>query len=195
MKPVARGVLCGVLMLLAAPTGAQPEADTGSSVLTGTVIDSESRLPVPEVMVVATSSALPEGRGVVTDGRGNYRHSRLPPGLYTLRFVREEYVPRVRADLRLRERRTLRVTAELLRGEGQAMARGPITDVGAASPSVNVDAEFLRRIAMARPTRADDERCHGGSISGVASAPDAPTEEGGAPPGRDAGREEFMMKR
>ncbi|WP_164018557.1 carboxypeptidase-like regulatory domain-containing protein [Pyxidicoccus trucidator] len=162
MKPVARAVLCG-LLLLAVPTVALAEAGTGSSVLTGTVIDSESRLPVAEVVVVATSPALPDERTAVTDARGNYLIPRLPPGGYTLRFERELYVSHVRADIQLREKRTLRVTAELVlearREEAAYLGLQPITDVGATSTSVTVDEEFLRRIAMARPSLEEDAPC------------------------------------
>ena len=46
MKRSARSLLCGLLMM-AAPALAQPDAGTESSTIIGTVIDTQSRQPVP----------------------------------------------------------------------------------------------------------------------------------------------------
>ncbi|MFP2927430.1 carboxypeptidase-like regulatory domain-containing protein [Pyxidicoccus sp. 3LG] len=169
MKPVARSVLCGLLMMLAAPTVAQPEAGTGFSTLTGTVIDSQSRKPVPDVTVTVTSPALRGEQTAVTDARGNYSLPRLPPGLYTLRFEKEPYRVQTRVDLQLREKRTLRVNVELTRAEGDLSGRRPTTDVGFASTRVDVDEEFLRRIALAPPADREDPPCVHESLAEMAS--------------------------
>jgi hypothetical protein len=96
------------LLLLASEARAQ------SSTLLGTVLDSESRIPVTDVIVTATSPSLEGERTTATDARGAYRMSGLPPGSYTLRFEKEQFEPYARADIPLRLNRTLRVNVELL---------------------------------------------------------------------------------
>ena len=126
-----------------------------SSTMIGTVIDAQSRQPVPDVVVVATSPNLQGEQTVVTDGQGNYRIPQLPPGVYTLRFEKEQFRPYARADVQLRLNRTIRINVELLPeslGEVVEITGTPPTiDVGSTTTGVNVDQEFIKRIAVARP--------------------------------------------
>ncbi|WP_342379272.1 TonB-dependent receptor [Myxococcus stipitatus] len=126
-----------------------------SSTMIGTVIDSQSRQPVADVVVTATSPNLQGEQMVVTDAQGNYRIPQLPPGTYTLRFEKEQYKPYARSDVQLRLNRTIRVNVELLPeslGEVVEIVGAPPTiDVGSTTTGVNVDQEFIKRIAVARP--------------------------------------------
>ena len=126
-----------------------------SSTMIGTVIDSQSRQPVADVVVTATSPNLQGEQTVVTDAQGNYRIPQLPPGVYTLRFEKEQYKPYARSDVQLRLNRTIRVNVELLPeslGEVVEIVGAPPTiDVGSTTTGVSVDQEFIRRIAVARP--------------------------------------------
>jgi outer membrane receptor protein involved in Fe transport len=126
-----------------------------SSVMIGTVIDAQSRQPVPDVVVTATSPNLQGEQTVVTDAQGNYRIPQLPPGVYTLRFEKEQFKPYARSDVQLRLNRTIRVNVELLPealGEVLEITGAPPTiDVGSTTTGINVDQEFIRRIAVARP--------------------------------------------
>ncbi|QSQ19739.1 TonB-dependent receptor [Pyxidicoccus parkwayensis] len=126
-----------------------------SSTMIGTVIDAQSRQPVPDVVVTATSPNLQGEQTVVTDAQGNYRIPQLPPGVYTLRFEKEQFRPYARADVQLRLNRTIRVNVELLPeslGEVVEITGTPPTiDVGSTTTGVNVDQEFIKRIAVARP--------------------------------------------
>jgi Ca-activated chloride channel family protein len=148
MKSSVLRVLCGLLLLLAAPALAQ----TGT--ILGTVIDVKSRQPVPDAVVTATSPNLQGEQTVVTDAHGNYRIPGLPPGVYTLRFEKEQYKPYARGDIQLRLNRTVRVNVELQPGplaeEIEITAAPPTIDVGSSTTGVNVDQEFIRRIAVAR---------------------------------------------
>ena len=126
-----------------------------SSTMIGTVIDAQSRNPVPDVVVTATSPNLQGEQTVVTDAQGNYRIPQLPPGVYTLRFEKEQFKPYARSDVQLRLNRTIRVNVELLPeslGEVVEIVGAPPTiDVGSTTTGVNVDQEFIKRIAVARP--------------------------------------------
>jgi outer membrane receptor protein involved in Fe transport len=126
-----------------------------SSTMIGTIIDAQSRQPVPDVVVTATSPNLQGEQTVVSDAQGNYRIPQLPPGVYTLRFEKEQFRPYARADVQLRLNRTIRVNVELLPeslGEVVEITGTPPTiDVGSTTTGVNVDQEFIKRIAVARP--------------------------------------------
>ncbi|MBZ4419132.1 von Willebrand factor type A domain-containing protein [Myxococcus sp. RHSTA-1-4] len=154
MKRSARSLLCGLLMM-AAPALAQPDAGPESGIIIGTVIDAQSRQPVPGVVVSAASPNLQGEQTVVTDAQGNYRIPQLPPGVYTLRFEKEAYRPYARGDIRLRPKRTIRLNVELLPeslGKVVEITGAPPTlDVGSTSTGVAVDQEFIKRIAVASP--------------------------------------------
>jgi outer membrane receptor protein involved in Fe transport len=126
-----------------------------SSTMIGTIIDAQSRQPVPDVVVTATSPNLQGEQTVVSDAQGNYRIPQLPPGVYTLRFEKEQFKPYARSDVQLRLNRTIRVNVELLPeslGEVVEIVGAPPTiDVGSTTTGVNVDQEFIKRIAVARP--------------------------------------------
>jgi hypothetical protein len=102
--------LLGVLLAVLLPLAAQAQTST----LIGTVLDAESRVPVTDAIVTATSPSLGRALTTVTDAQGRYRMTGLPPGLYTLRFEKEQYDPYARADIPVRLNRTVRVNVELL---------------------------------------------------------------------------------
>jgi Carboxypeptidase regulatory-like domain len=101
-------------LLLFLPLLGANAAQAQSSTIIGTVINAQSRQPVEDVVVTATSPNLQGEQTVVTDSQGNYRIPQLPPGIYTLRFEKEQYKPYARADVQLRLNRTIRVNVELL---------------------------------------------------------------------------------
>ncbi len=55
-------------------------AQTGT--LTGMVISNETKKPIMDAIVVATSPGLQGKQVVVTDAEGQYRIPELPPGTY-----------------------------------------------------------------------------------------------------------------
>ncbi|WP_163867533.1 mucoidy inhibitor MuiA family protein [Myxococcus eversor] len=114
----------------------------GSGTLHGTVIDAQSRMLVPDVVVTATSPVLGEESVAVTDARGDYRFTRLPPGTYTLRFEKEMFKPYARGDIRLGPGRALRVAVELLPeslGEVVEIVGAPSeVDVGSSSTGMGI---------------------------------------------------------
>jgi len=129
-------------------------AQTG--VITGTVSDASTNQPVTDVVVTATSPNLQGEQVVVSDAQGQYRIPQLPPGTYTLRFEKESYKPFSRSDIVLRLDRTIRVNVQVLPENISqtidVVARQPTIDVGSTSTGVNVGADFVRNIAVVRPT-------------------------------------------
>jgi outer membrane receptor protein involved in Fe transport len=148
---------CSGLLLLVGLV-AMPVWAQGSSTIIGTVLDSESRKPLADVVITATSSSLQGERVVVTDNSGAYRLPQLPSGSYTLRAESEGHRPYVRSGVQLRVDATVRVNLELL-PEALEMnedlvvtARTPDVDVGSTSTGFNVSAEFARRVALVPPS-------------------------------------------
>jgi outer membrane receptor protein involved in Fe transport len=126
-----------------------------SSVIIGTAVSADTKQPVADVVVTATSPNLQGEQTVVTDAQGNYRIPQLPPGAYTLRFEKEAFKPFSRGDIQLRLNRTIRVNVELLPEAFteviEVAGTPPTIDVGSTTTGVNVDQEFIRRIAVNRP--------------------------------------------
>jgi outer membrane receptor protein involved in Fe transport len=126
------------------------------SVIVGTVVGADNKRPVADVVVTATSPNLQGEQVVVTDAQGQYRIPQLPPGVYTLRFEKEAFKPFSRPDIQLRLDRTIRVNVELLpeafTEEISVVAKPPTIDVGSTATGVSVDQEFIKRIAVNRPS-------------------------------------------
>ncbi|NTX53658.1 von Willebrand factor type A domain-containing protein [Myxococcus sp. CA039A] len=167
MTPVIRGVLCGLLLLFALPALARKATGT----LIGTVIDSRSHKSLVDVEVTATSLQQSGSWSAKTDTWGSYRMTTLPPGVYTLRFAGKQFYPSIRHQVRVQAGRTQRADASLLpdnsRGEGIEVVITPppgtrqIIDVASTAAGVNVDQEFIKRIAVARPGgRGGPSRSH-----------------------------------
>jgi outer membrane receptor protein involved in Fe transport len=125
------------------------------SVIIGTVVNADNKQPVADVVVTATSPNLQGEQVVVSDAQGQYRIPQLPPGIYTLRFDKESFRPFSRAEVQLRLDRTIRVNVELLpegfTEEITVAGTPPTIDVGSTSTGVNVDQDFIKRIAVNRP--------------------------------------------
>ncbi|WP_257453349.1 mucoidy inhibitor MuiA family protein [Archangium lipolyticum] len=135
------------------PTPSQ--APVGDSTLVGTLVNADDKKPLADAVVTATSPVLAGEQVVVTDAQGNYRFPLLPAGVYSLRFEKEAFKPFVRSEVQLRASRTVRVNAELLSemfSEQIAVVAAPHTlDEGSTATGVNVDEEFIKRIAVNRP--------------------------------------------
>src|SRR5699024_1653753 len=113
--------------------------------------DTDSKSPQADVIVTATSPALQGEQTVITDTQGNYRIPQLPAGAYTLRYEKESYKPYARTDIQLLPNRTIRANVELL-PDGltqpvEVIGGPPTIDVGSTNTGVNIDEEFIRRIA------------------------------------------------
>ena len=131
-------------------------AQPSVSVLTGTVIDASTRLPVADVVVTATSPALQGEQTVVTDRTGLYRIPQLPSGTYVLRFEKESYRPYVREGVETSASRTLRLNVELLPETAgtetiTVVGTSPIIDIGSSAVVTTVGAQAMRVLPLSRP--------------------------------------------
>ena len=127
----------------------------GSSVLTGTVVDTQTRQPLANVVVTATGAALQGEQMSVTDSSGLYRIPQLPPGRYTLRFDLEPYQPLSRTSIDVPGDRTLRFNVELFNKNVElgttivVIGTAPIVDVGSSSTITSVGQEHFKNLPLA----------------------------------------------
>lgn len=152
---------------LAPSQSAQParppstQIQMATSAITGMVKDAESRQPLSDVVVTATSPKIPE-EVVVTDSQGNYWFPTLPPGVYTLRYDAQGFKPYARSDIQLRTGRTIRVNTELLPESFtetiEIAGTPPTVDVGSSTTGINVDQDFIRHMAGGRPSADGSSR-------------------------------------
>jgi outer membrane receptor protein involved in Fe transport len=148
----------GVVLVAGLLLGSVALAQSSSSVIIGTVANadpSSKGTALGDVVVTATSPNLQGEQTVLTDAQGQYRIPQLPPGVYVLRFDREGFKPFTRSDIQLRLNRTIRVNVELLpealTEQIEITGTPPTIDVGSTATGMNVDQEFIRRIAVNRP--------------------------------------------
>ncbi|WP_375765149.1 TonB-dependent receptor [Archangium gephyra] len=132
------------------------EAAHATSVIFGTVVGAENKKPVPDVIVTATSPGFEGNRVARTDGLGRYRIAGLPPGSYTLSFVKESFQPYSRSEIRLRLNRTLRVNVELAPPDFSgdvvmAVRPPPLLNAFSTTTELWVDEPYTQLLAVNRP--------------------------------------------
>ncbi|WP_395810221.1 mucoidy inhibitor MuiA family protein [Archangium minus] len=159
-----------------------------TSVIIGSVVSAADNAPIADVTVTATSPNLSNEQVVVTDAKGEYRFSQLPPGVYMLRFDKESFKPFTRTDIQLFPERVIRVNLELVPDSFSELSEievaPPAIDVGSTSAGVSVDQEYIKRIEVKRPGgRGGASRSFSSGVS-LSSAPPPPIDVpvGLAPP-------------
>ena len=134
------------------------------STIIGTVQSADTKKPIEGVQVTITSAVSEEeekqGKTPVvfkedfTTATGDYRLPQLQPGNYTLRFRTDSHKFQ-RVDLTVRLDRTVRVNVQLLPDSLtdtiDVVGKAPTIDVGSTTTGVNIDQEFVKRIAVNRP--------------------------------------------
>src|SRR5262249_42137999 len=146
----------GALVLAATLLPSAALAQGATSVLTGNVVDAQSRAPIADVVVTATSPGLQGEQVVVTDATGLYRIPQLPLGTYTLRFEKETYRPFTRTAIDVAADRTLRLNIELLPEAIQSdvitiTGVAPVVDVGSSTVATTLNQDFVHNFALSRP--------------------------------------------
>ncbi|WP_426756025.1 carboxypeptidase-like regulatory domain-containing protein [Myxococcus sp. Y35] len=154
MHSFSRSALGLLLLLFALPVLAQSDAcdHPNTSTLIGVVRNAHQRRPIADVIVTARSPSLQGELMVSTDAEGSYYLPQLPPGEYTLTFEKEGFEAYTRSAIQLPLNRIIGVDVELLAAAPEEPVRvrssPPAVDVGASTVCVNVDQEFLKRIAV-----------------------------------------------
>jgi hypothetical protein len=139
--------------------GAAPAAadQSGSGVITGTLVDGVDKKPLADVVVIATSAAVQGQQIVVSDASGYYRIPDLPSGLYSITFEKEQFRPYTRESVNLPASATIRVNAVLFGLTAAAevvtvVVNAPNIDVGSSSTGSNINSDFTQRIPVAPPS-------------------------------------------
>ncbi|MCY1076519.1 TonB-dependent receptor [Archangium lansingense] len=143
--------MAGVVVVACLSFSAAAQADTA---IIGTVSNAETKEPVPDVVVSATSPSLQGERVVVADAQGQFRIPDVPPSVYTLRFDKESFKPFSRTDIPVRPDRTVRVTVALepMPMEDEYPGCGsPVVDVGSTTTGMNIYQDFTQHFALNRP--------------------------------------------
>src|SRR5512135_1776591 len=115
MKPrcthsiAGRAAVVAGLLLLTPPVA---RAQTHGTIV-GTVTDAATGSPIAGVLVTATSPSLQGEQAVLTDDRGHYAITLLPPGRYRIAGHLQGYLPNERSGLALRVDYTLRANLVL----------------------------------------------------------------------------------
>ncbi|MCE9668357.1 carboxypeptidase-like regulatory domain-containing protein [Myxococcus stipitatus] len=135
---------CG---LVASVARAQ-SADSGG--LMGTVIHGADGQPLTDVEVRVVGPSLLGDLRVLTDGDGHFRVPRLPPGLYTVVYLKEGYQSWERYETRVELGRTTRADMKLAREDVGCwfVARREGLDTVSTTTGLHVGPEFFRRIAV-----------------------------------------------
>ncbi len=147
-------------LLWVAPVAMLLFADAASAQSTGTIVgvvnDAATGRPVAGALVIATSRSLQGEQTAVTDGRGQYTLTALPPGLYRLSAQLQGFKPAERTDINLRVDFTLRaniaIVPEAVQMEEQVVRTGtaPAVNIGSAEAGTIVSKEFLASVPTAR---------------------------------------------
>jgi hypothetical protein len=152
MHPKRMLRMTGVVIIASLSSAAAAQTAT----LTGAVVNIETKKPLADVVVTATSPALQGEQVVVTDLEGQYRIPELPPGTYTLRFDKEAFKPYWRSEIHLRSDRSVRVNVMLLPEAYtetiNVLYCGPLVDVTSSTTGLSLEQEHIRRLAVNRPT-------------------------------------------
>ncbi|WP_051256643.1 TonB-dependent receptor [Cystobacter fuscus] len=140
------------------------------SELTGTVLATGTKQPLPDVVVTATSEALEGERVVVTDAQGQFRIPALPPGVYLLRFDKESFEPFWHTEIDLRPEQTVQVNAELSGGDAREIVLpyvgSPTLDVSSATTGQAVEWGSIHHLAVSPPSVSGASRSFG-SLAGL----------------------------
>jgi hypothetical protein len=138
-----------VVTLLSSVTVAHADSE-----LTGTVLAVETKKPLPDVVVTATSPALQGERVVVTGALGRFHLSTLPPGVYTLRFHKESFKPFSQEGIELPPDRLFHVDVGLSRefqeSEIPLCGEPGLDALSTTVTSQYVERSFTQRIAAPR---------------------------------------------
>ena len=148
-------------LLWVAPVAMLLFADAASAQSTGTIVgvvnDAATGKPVAGALVIATSKALQGEQTAVTDARGQFTITALPPGDYKLSAQLQGFKPAERTDITLRVDFTLRanlaMVPESVQMEEQVVRTGvaPAVNIGSAEAGTIVSREFLASRPAAEP--------------------------------------------
>lgn len=151
--------MVGALALLTQLLTVSPsEAQLQNAQVQGTISDARSRKGLTGATVTITGPAIPELQAEITDARGHYLITQLPPGdNYVIRiyYGGAEEPQLVRTGLRLSVGKTVTVDANLRTSQTPSdvkviVEKAPNLDTASATTGVEVNQELLRHTQRGR---------------------------------------------
>ncbi len=151
MRVALRCLLTIVLCLAALP--APLTAQEGTGAINGRVADTSAAV-MPGVSVTLSSPAVMGTREYVTDERGTYRFSQLPPGMYSLKFELPGFKTLIREGIRISAGFTATVNADLevatLSETVTVTGQSPVVDLQSSTLAVNFTSDLLTNLPNGR---------------------------------------------
>jgi hypothetical protein len=139
-----RGVLAGVLAIVAAATTALAQIQTGSIFVKA--VDEQGAV-IPGVTITITSPVLPREIVGVTDTSGIYQIPGLSIGTYRVRTALQGFQSVIREDIPVRQGQTANVEVAMkvssLAEEVTVKGESPVVDTKSANVKVNLDKQLL----------------------------------------------------
>lgn len=131
-------------------TGLFAQTSTSGSI-TGTLRDASG--PLPGVTVEITSPNLQGSKVEVTDNKGGFRFSLVPPGNYTLSANLSGYSPVKQTGIEVGLGRTVTLDVTMSQAVAEQItvtASAPVVDTQSASSGANVTSEMFETLPVAR---------------------------------------------
>src|SRR5437764_9737205 len=149
MKQFRFALLLALSVLLAAGSAFAQTPTTGAIV--GTV--AQAGTPLPGVTVEVKSAALQGVRNEVTDAKGQFRFSLLPPGDYTLTTTLSGFNTVTQKNIAVQLSRTVTLDVAMSPQVSEQITvtgAAPVVDVTSAATGTNVTSETMATLPIAR---------------------------------------------
>ena len=143
--PVIVGLVCSFLL-----TAASGWSQT-RSVLTGTITDGTGGVLPGATVVIESPDAVGGAQTTVSDAKGIYRFSDLPPGTYEMKTTLDGFQPLQRTGIRLPFATTLTVDMPLHVGSAETLVvegKSPTVDVTTAQSVARVDKDLIQNLPL-----------------------------------------------
>jgi 5-hydroxyisourate hydrolase-like protein (transthyretin family) len=84
-----------------------------STTVDGTVVDAETKKPIADVTVIAINPITKVEHAATTDAKGSFKLNTLAPGIYTIKFKKEDYLATEKNKLQVAAKTSHHLNIEL----------------------------------------------------------------------------------
>jgi hypothetical protein len=157
--PLHRGVLAGLVGLVALAAGAPAARAQTTGGITGTVQSATNKSEaLKEAVVIVTSASLQGEQTAVTDDSGSFEITLLPAGVYTVTVQKDGYKAFTQPGVTIRTGKTIKVTLQIepdVLREGEVIIivkqdRPPLIDTSHVSAGANVGKTQMELVPYGR---------------------------------------------
>ncbi len=145
LATIALAVMCAVT---------SAAAQTGSSIITGTVRDHTGAVVQGAAIVITAPTLIGGEQATATNAEGVYRFSVLPSGTYAVSVQRDGFRTVRRADVRVPSSSSVVIDFSLelaaIEDRLEVQGRSPMVDVKSASVPTRLDADLLHNLPTSR---------------------------------------------